>query len=499
MSNRVLDKAISYVARGWSVIPVTYKDKRPSIISWKEYQTRLPSAAELRGWFSSGDPKNLAVVTGAVSNLVVLDFDGEDGAKTLSALGLRSSLISGTGEGRHLFYSRPETGVGNSVKSLPGMDIRGDGGYVLVEPSIHPSGRPYRWIVDSGPLLPLPPIVPVGRDTTTSRNPTGWVVPAIANMRVGNIDNTLFKVLSKLRRDGYRKEEAFAILKPHADAAGATEGHLPDKIEHVWASYHPESEAIPAKVLVSMSGSELLASKNTTEWVVPGYIPKGGITFLVGMQGIGKTWMALDLAVCLVTDRKPWLDRFDVTQGSRVFYMDDESSAALLSDRIKLISHGRGADLSRLSFVIKSSVDVLNESDFGSLSATILESSADVVVMDSYSCFHSGDDCSSDHTLKVMKALKKLVSELGVTLIIVDHMSTAATFRKASENVPVSSNDVAGNKIKARQADSMLNVMKKEGLITVHHTKARYSEERPAFIMELTSGDGFIRPVAHPI
>jgi hypothetical protein len=98
----------------------------------------------------------IGIATGAQSHCFVLDIDGLDAETELKKLEaghgtLPSTVESITPRGRHLFFDWPRQGVRNSAgKIAPGIDTRGEGGYVLAPPSIHPSGRPYYWSVDSG-------------------------------------------------------------------------------------------------------------------------------------------------------------------------------------------------------------------------------------------------------------------------------------------------------------------------------------------------------------
>ncbi len=83
--NPTLDMALDLLSEGISIIPIQPRSKKPALKTWKEYQTRLPTEAEAREWFSNGD-KNIAVVCGAVSgNLVVLDFDQVKAARAWAA------------------------------------------------------------------------------------------------------------------------------------------------------------------------------------------------------------------------------------------------------------------------------------------------------------------------------------------------------------------------------------------------------------------------------
>jgi hypothetical protein len=92
------------VDSGFSLIPVG-QDKRPRVSTWKPYQERLPTREELNRWWSE-EPVAWAVVTGGISKVVVLDFDGESGLETLRKLTLNPHVRTGSG-GAHLYVRHP--------------------------------------------------------------------------------------------------------------------------------------------------------------------------------------------------------------------------------------------------------------------------------------------------------------------------------------------------------------------------------------------------------
>ena len=160
------DAALDYLARGWSVIPVEPRGKRP-LVAWLEFQERQPAAAEVAGWYGRWPEANVAIVTGVVSGLVVLDVDaGHGGAQSLVGLEAAHGPLTRTitaatgGGGRHLYFSHPGGIVHNKVGLAPGIDVRGDGGCVIAPPSLHPKGRRYAWVPGCAPgeeaLAPLP-------------------------------------------------------------------------------------------------------------------------------------------------------------------------------------------------------------------------------------------------------------------------------------------------------------------------------------------------------
>jgi putative DNA primase/helicase len=151
----------------WSVFPLdqhkspsqtggSYPDGTPKRLSWKPYQSRRASKDIVLTWAQRYHPCAWAVITGALSGVIVLDFDGSAGKRQLDLLGLTAHVHTGSG-GYHVYFKYPgqfvKTLNGTSKRELgqrwPGLDIRGDGGYAAF------CGRneqgPYRWLCD--PIL----------------------------------------------------------------------------------------------------------------------------------------------------------------------------------------------------------------------------------------------------------------------------------------------------------------------------------------------------------
>ena len=158
--------ARAYLARCWSIIPVEPGGKRP-LVRWEAFQNRLPVPAEVEAWLRRWPDANLAIVTGAVSGLVVLDVDPRhEGDESLRALEREHGSMPHTvealtgGGGRHLYFEHPGGVLRNRAGLAPGIDLRGDGGMVVAPPSTHASGRPYAWEVSHHPdetrLAPMP-------------------------------------------------------------------------------------------------------------------------------------------------------------------------------------------------------------------------------------------------------------------------------------------------------------------------------------------------------
>lgn len=150
---------------GFSVIPVKFStdqsgkvQKKPMLNSWKEYQERKATLNEIEEWVSN-KPDGVGIVTGKISNIVVVDVDSPDNPVEISS-GLVA--LSGFSGGRH-YYFRYEEGLSNTAKinGLP-IDFRGEGGFVVAPPSNYGSKK-YTWdkFVEPMYLSTLPPEIKV--------------------------------------------------------------------------------------------------------------------------------------------------------------------------------------------------------------------------------------------------------------------------------------------------------------------------------------------------
>lgn len=153
--NERYEAALKYLQLGWSVIPMNAQSKRP-YVKWKEFQSRLATLAELENWWRKWPEANVGVITGALSNLCVLDQDEDSGAQEIEARGgLPETLTNQTRSGFHYLFEYPDFEVRNWVKELPGLDFRGEGGYFVAPPSVHASGHFYDWCNET-PIAQLP-------------------------------------------------------------------------------------------------------------------------------------------------------------------------------------------------------------------------------------------------------------------------------------------------------------------------------------------------------
>lgn len=148
------DAAIEYVKKGFAVFPLKYRDKVP--LTRNGCKDATTDAAQIKAWWQQHPNANIGLATGSVSqNVFVIDLDidedrGIDGYHSLEDWQREHgdfpetwTAITGRG-GYHLYY-RGNGRIKNRAGIIDGVDIRGNGGYVVAPPSIHKNGNRYEW------------------------------------------------------------------------------------------------------------------------------------------------------------------------------------------------------------------------------------------------------------------------------------------------------------------------------------------------------------------
>lgn len=143
---KITEYAKKYYDLGLSIIPIN-TEKTP-LVEWKKYQKERPRPSDIATWFNSSffTSAGIGIVTGEISGVVVVDFDGDEGLVMMKKLEIGKTPIAKTGKGYHVYYKHPGFTCRNFARKRPGMDFRGDGGYAVAPPSAHPSGKYYEWI-----------------------------------------------------------------------------------------------------------------------------------------------------------------------------------------------------------------------------------------------------------------------------------------------------------------------------------------------------------------
>lgn len=309
--------ARKYAQHGWQSFPCKPQDKTP-LVKWADMATTEDNM--LVGWWDLNPSANIAIACGKRSGIVVLDVDAAHGgheslAELLVEYGsLPSTPVSKTGGGgEHIFFKHPGIEIRNSAGKLGrGLDIRGDGGYVIAPPSIHPNGTSYEWEVRPSQvaLADMPQWMiellkenypPATKEKTDN-----------SDIVSGERNNYLTKIAGGMRRMGLSEDSMFAALVIHNREKcnpPLSEGEV-FQIASSISRYEPQAEPQVSKPLPNAMGvievleAEIRERERDPKEVwginyawpfiskITGGKQKGELIILAGEPGVGKSWWA---------------------------------------------------------------------------------------------------------------------------------------------------------------------------------------------------------------
>lgn len=469
----MLEAALAYWVRQWSVIPITSvaagnvgreAGKAPAI-PWAPYQASRASETTLRSWFGSGSRYNVGIVTGSISQLVVVDIDPRHGGdRFLEETALSSPARVRTGGGGvHLYFQLPEgVTIPSRAGIAPGVDIRGEGGLVVAPPSVHYSGQVYVWeggSIPSGPLPALPEWLveriltsadpqPEGRGGISElqvRDQGSRMIPPhrvdevvrllLPFYQTGVRHDFLRALLGFLAKRHYRMADVEVIMERLMEADGDVE--VEDRVRLLRDTYRAAAEGRPVagvvaletlmdeasiQALLGLFGS--LALNGTVEvlsaselahrptvvipWVVRDLLPEGGLFVLSGHPGVGKSTLALQMSLCLAAGR-PVFARFAVDRPRRVLYAQADNPPVMIQSLIQQMIR-RVPEAGDRLYVANcfQPVRVDTPEGFSTVEQWIELYTPDVVIFDAIRDFHGADENNPTAVADALNALKRL-------------------------------------------------------------------------------------------
>jgi len=218
-----------YLSWGFSIIPVKSRDKVP-LVEWKQYQSRKPNNKEINNWLKAywNKGENIGIVCGGVSgNLTVLDFDTNSAWKDFKSKWkeFRSDEITDvtpvikTGRGHQVYIKL--NSVGRTRKPTAGFDIKGEGGYVVSPPSIHPNGATYKLLNPNiKHILKIKDLAELGISEGGSgqgRKPPLNTAETLEGVTQGERDNTCIQMAGRYKKQGLDIKETLVLCKQFAD------------------------------------------------------------------------------------------------------------------------------------------------------------------------------------------------------------------------------------------------------------------------------------------
>jgi len=474
---QMVDYALEYLSQGYPVFPVCspkfsqhYHGQtlcanpgKVPMVPWAPYQERLPTEPEVRVWWIRWPLANIGLATGVLSGVLVLDADGGDARKEcLRRGGLDATRAVWTGKigGAHYHLEYPGGDVRNFARKLPGTDMRAQGGYVLMPPSLHASGNTYKWIpgTEQLPLAPVPEWLtelihergPAATDGTYEPREHHDIEDLLRGFDEGERDTRLYSLAGRLRHDDYPQAVAEVLIaqaarncRPPFDEKIAIkmiarawdeyepggQGPTVDVADHEWFSptsavLDRPAEQAPARVFLRPI-SELLAMEEVEpDWMVDQLFTVGSNGWVAAEAKVGKSWTVLDLIYALSTGT-PFLGRFQVRKPRRVIYIQEEDPVQRVLRRFKQLLRGDSARKpppdENLLWSVRAGFKLDNLEWMERLRQEMIAFSAEVVILDVFNRLHGSDDSKQAEMTAILNAVSRLSADYNCSFIIVHH------------------------------------------------------------------------------
>ena len=352
----LVEQALDYVSFGWSILPVKPEEKRPYMTNWLQYNRTRATPEMVENWFRSLSGAGIGAVTGKVSNMVVLDVESWCKIpieELLKKYPTQMIARSGSG-GHHLYYQYP-TGiskVSNRVGIFEGADLRADGGFIVLPPTVHPNGSRYEWI-KRGPLGAFPrPLLDI--ESRPAVQNEGWIVEALRGVSEGGRNDTCARLAGYFCKKGMTADIVEALLmewnerndppmparEVRTTLRSIERSHSGVETQFTSVQFENDKTETEQKDstfdVMRMCDYVKGYGGDGVSWLVSDWLPDASITFLISPPESYKTWILLDLAVS-VSAGVPFLGSYQVNSTGPTLIIQQEDSHSGLTDRLALI------------------------------------------------------------------------------------------------------------------------------------------------------------------
>jgi Bifunctional DNA primase/polymerase, N-terminal/AAA domain len=325
----MIDEIFALADRGLNIIPVAFGTKDRPLVPWKERQEKPLTKDELSACFPPGVLRNAAILTGVASGVVMVDVDSEEALNGLPPLPVTPAVK--TERGWHFYFKHPGIPVSNPIGLRAKIDIRADGGYGIIPPSVNANGVPYEWLTtfDQASPAPMPEWLiealrerksDKGKPSPERRSGTRYGTKALqaecsilAGLKEGERNASLNLSACKMGNliaGGQldRAEASEGLVQGCADNGllfDERSGGRAAVLRTIESGFregfktprYPESPSIvpeQGRSLIIRRASDIKPEKIT--WLWEGMLAQGAIAFLAGDPGLGKSTVALDIA-----------------------------------------------------------------------------------------------------------------------------------------------------------------------------------------------------------
>ena len=271
--------ALTYAKRGWRVVPLNPQSKVPNLPNWPSEASTDPSV--INDWFPPGTNRNIAILCGPKSNLLVLDVDCKNGQRGLESLqqledqhgDIFTRTVESPSGGCHLYFEYPANIniTPSNIEILPGIDLKVAGGVVAAPPSII-NGKSYECTNDVDPV-PCPDwLLELLNDKFAKNNYSCESLSAMAGFTQGGRNSGVFRKACGYRGNGLSKDEAQQLILEEARKCTPplSQEEALACLESAWKypTSYPRNDVGNAERFVSLFNDDIRYATHTGKWLI---------------------------------------------------------------------------------------------------------------------------------------------------------------------------------------------------------------------------------------
>ena len=490
----LIDHALWYASLGHPVFPChaptpdgcscrdptcTNVGKHPRTLHGHNDATTDPE--QIRRWWGAWPQANIGLRTGV--SLTALDIDPRHaGDATLHMLEhqyepLPDTPLSHTGSGgQHRCFATVE-GLRSVNGILEGIDLKAEGGFIIVPPSLHVSGKAYVWDsvydLEDFPLAPMPAwLLTLLHDPHGTRRTPGDPDAPIPS---GQRNETLSRFAFHMRKAGMSLDAiGEALLQENTRCTPPLTEEELRKIVQGKAGVEAdpilklprgtkEAPAEPRTWPMPTPGTALLSTSHPTpHWIIPGLMVEG-LTIIGGLPKVAKSYLAYDL-VLACAGHGLGLGHFGVARG-KALYLAIEDDPADTQQRVRELRPGI-ASAEDVYFLHGEAVPSISEGLVEFLRHIVTTLGLTLVVVDPLSYVYDPQTNKYQDSFREAKEmllpLRQLARELHFALVCVDHR------RKQGKDDYDVFQTLYGSVAKYAVADTLIMAVRKDEEVVLH-------------------------------
>jgi hypothetical protein len=458
---------------GRKVFPVAAGSKNP-LVKWRSSDPASSELDQINRWYIRWGNTNWGLATGVDSGVFVVDIDSKEGYDWVVSHGLTDTYSVKTGGntpeklsyGYHFYFQHPGAGIAikNSAKDLsPGVDVRGDGGYVLIPPSV--TELPYyvanqrevavapQWLIDRITKSEAQIAADSNSELSIQDREHGANIyrkacreyPETPDGQWNNELNKLGGLAGRMVASGCFDEDYALTLALDCGAAYVQDNRkaflatwrsgFKWGLQSPWVPLGPEDVGFAAGVPTApqQAGFTNLGDEpmESIKWLWPGWLPLGKLVLYAGPGGVGKSTVTFSWAATISKGGK-WPDGLPCQPGRVLIWSGEDDIRDTMKPRLVAM----GANCERIDVIRTMHGEIFDPAKhFAQLKVQLKKGDVKLLIIDPITSAVAGDMNKTNEVRRNLQAIVDFAADLDCCVVGITHFNKSSAGKNPTERV----------------------------------------------------------------